>query len=477
MAARLGSILCLVLSMVSVVGCSYTRDLAVLSRKQAIGDLDYLVKNLKAIHPEPFGRISEDQLSARFQQIKADLGDKTSRNDFSLCVAELLALIGDEHTAAWSFARPWVFQGSKRRVLPLELRYENGRMIIEDWTATGEPMHLSKGDTLIAVDGVPVERLLRRYRKYISAETQLQQNWEVAGRLPYLLCIAEGQRDSYEIIAMGADGKSYEQVLAAGQLPGRGGPSVEFTFEFYYEDRVCLLKAPSFWHTLGPTWEKTLDALFPQMRDKGTLALIADLRGNGGGNGGLGQLLIRLTTKKPFRTASKKWRYSKAYQRACLIFGLKQRRIPAWLHLERVLKLHDFPPYRDMVDVSKLQGEWLIPSDGDPEWPRADAWGGTLVLICDRLTASAAVDTVAIVKDNELGLIVGEETGGRASCFSEVAPLYLPNSGLLCQIASAKFVRPAGYDDGRGVLPDLPLDLTEKDSVLVEKIYNYIKMK
>jgi C-terminal processing protease CtpA/Prc len=84
---------------------------------------------------------------------------------------------------------------------------------------------------------------------------------------------------------------------------------------------------------------------------------------------------------------------------------------------------------------------------------------------------------VAIVKDNELGLIVGEETGGRASCFSEVAPLYLPNSGLLCQIASAKFVRPAGYDDGRGVLPDLPLDLTEKDSVLVEKIYNYIKMK
>jgi hypothetical protein len=447
-----------------------------LSRKQAIGDLDYLVKNLKAIHPEPFGRISEEEFNARFRQIKADLGDETSRNDFSLCVAELLALIGDDHTAAWNFARPWVLQGSQRKVMPLKLRYENGRMIIEGWTVTAEPVHLEKGDALIAVDGVSVQDLLSRYRKYISAETELQQNWEVAGRLPYLLWITERERDSYEITAMGADEKSYKQVLPAGRPPGGGGLNVEFTFEFNFDDQVCLLKAPSFWYTLAPTWEKTLEALFPQMREKGTSVLIVDLRGNGGGNGGLGQLLIRLTAKKPFKTAWKKWRYSKAYQRACLVFGLKQRRIPAWLHLENVLKLHDFAPYRDTVDVSKLKGEWLIPSDGHPEEPRSNAWGGTLVLICDRLTASAAVDTAVIVKDNALGLIVGEETGGRASYSSEVAPLYLPNSGLLCKIASAQFVRPAGYDDGRGVLPDLPLDVTE-DSVLLEKIYNYTKMK
>jgi len=42
-------------------------------------------------------------------------------------------------------------------------------------------------------------------------------------------------------------------------------------------------------------------------------------------------------------------------------------------------------------------------------------------------------------------------------------------------ISSAHFLRPDGYDDGRGVLPDLPLDVTLEDSVLVEKVYDYVR--
>ena len=140
-----------------------------------------------------------------------------------------------------------------------------------------------------------------------------------------------------------------------------------------------------------------------------------DLRGNGGGSGGLGQLLIRRTAKRPFKTGTKKWRYSKAYQEACLIHGLKQRHMPAWLHLEKVLSFHDFSPFKEMnLDMSELEGEWFMPSENGLQKPWHNAWSGTLVLICDRFTGSAAVSTAVIVKDNKLGLIVGEETGGRA---------------------------------------------------------------
>jgi len=55
-------------------------------------------------------------------------------------------------------------------------------------------------------------------------------------------------------------------------------------------------------------------------------------------------------------------------------------------------------------------------------------------------------------------------------------PLILPNSGLVCNLSNVLNIRPAGCDDGRGVLPDLELDVTLDDEVLIEKIYDYIMM-
>lgn len=158
-----------------------------------------------------------------------------------------------------------------------------------------------------------------------------------------------------------------------------------------------------------------------------------------------------------------------------MIYGLMQRRIPAWLHLENIL---DLRKYMWGPEPSQLQGECFITQHGITDSTTMyNPWMGNLVILTDRYTGSAAVWMTAIVKDNELGIIAGEETGGRASFFGDVAPIFLPYSGLYCQIPSSYFERPAGYDDGRGVLPDSPLDVTLEDSVLVEKICEYIKMK
>jgi len=107
--------------------------------------------------------------------------------------------------------------------------------------------------------------------------------------------------------------------------------------------------------------------------------------------------------------------------------------------------------------------------------PQPGAWDGHLVLLCDRWTQS--VYPAVIVKDSNVGIIAGEETGGRACSRDFVGSYRLPNSGLCCRLLlqSAYYKRPAGFDDGRGVLPDLPLDVMLEDSVLVEKIYNHIK--
>ena len=104
---------------------------------------------------------------------------------------------------------------------------------------------------------------------------------------------------------------------------------------------------------------------------------------------------LKQIVSKPFKTGCKKWRYSKAYERNCIIYGLKQKNIPPWLLLDRWLRPHWFYPkyYPIYVDLSELEGEYFYCKEGGLTYPNDGHWNGTLVLIVDHGTCSAAVDT------------------------------------------------------------------------------------
>ncbi len=463
-------------------GCSYTKDLRVLARSQAAEDLDYLAKNLKAIHPDPFTQISEQNLQTRRRQIEGALADKTSRKDFALAVAQLLASIGDSHTALASFPDFHNYRRKGGEVLPIAVRYADGDMVVASCAGGIEPKRLQKGDIITEINGKPMNLLMQEYCRYISAETNLQKYWALEKYLPYLVWAIEGFSADFKLMLSDANGQTYTEKLKAAQPIFRDNRP-KFSFDFHIDDSVCLFKATSFDRQSDYVNQKdkvrdrfidTLDRMLDEMQHRHSRVFVVDLRGNGGGDTSLGIELLKKTAKRPFRTGRRRFRFSEAYQKCWLIYGLQQRRIPAFLHAEDWLNFNDFTP--QPVDISELDGEYLI-RRGRKQAPYRHNYPVELVLITDRHTGSAAVDLAAIVKDNKLGLIAGEETGGRASAFSEVAPVLLPNSGLLCGISSAYCRRPADFDDGRGVLPDLPLDVTADDAALVEQICSYIEKK
>lgn len=477
---RFPYIICLALLTLTVGGCAYTKDLATLSRKQTIYDLDYLIENVKAIHPDPFRHISEKTFDAHAKQIKADLDDKTSRKGFTLYISEFLALIGDDHTRYQyqydpDFAK-YVHSGGK--IFPLTFRFNDEQLIVDGWAKNFEPKNLKKGDVVVAINGIQTESLLKRYGRYISAETELQKIWSLEKWMHYFFWLTEDEQEWFELELRSLEEASYTEKIPAIKYPFGENTKKDkqeelLPFSFYLDNKVCILKAKSF-ELNWKTFSDPLNNLFAEIRKKDTSVFIIDLRGNGGGRPDLPAELIRRIAKKPYKEYSKKWRYSKAYQKACLIVGLQQRGIPAWLHLENILDLRN---YMWGPEPSQLQGEYFITQHGITDSTTMyNPWTGNLAILTDRYTGSSAVWMVAIIKDNELGIVAGEETGGRASFFGDIAPILLPNSGLSCVIASSYLERPGGFDDGRGVLPDLPLDVTAEDSVLVEKIYNHIKM-
>lgn len=419
---KLHNITYCVLLVFVIVGCSYTKGLMTLSQKQAIYDLDYLVDNLKAKHPNPFTHINEKDFDAQVQQIKAGLGEKISRKDMSLYAAELLALIHDEHTRHGHFPDFVVYCRSGGKIFPIRLRYENDGVTVASWAKKIEPQHLKKGDELIAINGIPTESLLQRYRKYISAETELHKNWILEGRLHYFLWLTDGELKSFDLTLVNSKGQEYtDTVPAVSTVPSQRQSILKgrehFTCDFYLNKKVCLFKAKSFSLRFLNDYVKRLKDCIYQMKENDTSVLIFDIRRNGGGH----------------------WKFS-------------------WELLSRTIRKS-------------------INAGGDIIKPKPNAWYGHLVLLCDRWTYSAAVYLAVIVKDCNVGIIAGEETGGCASYFGNITSIRLPNSSLRCEIATKYFMRPAGFDDDRGVLPDLPLDLTLEDSILVEKIYNYIITK
>ena len=477
--------ICLVLLTIWVTGCaaSYTRDLTVLSRAEALQDLDYLEENIRAIHPEPFNRISEAGFRAHMRRIRASIADPTPRKDLSLCVAEVLALIGDAHTNHSPLRDYSVYLRSEGKQFPLLLNYASGKTRVRGFRGPGPHGRIARGDTVESINGRLVTDYLDQWTKYASGETDEKRKWGLADGFNLYFWAVEGQVDAFEIALRDAKGIRYTERLTAPpfKVGARAKKRSSTTqrgsrFRFYSDGQVCLFKVPSFMIERAQ-FKGVLDDLFSKMRDNRTSTLIVDVRGNQGGSSGRPKELLRRAADKPFQHGRKKWRYSRAYERAMLIHGYRIAGVPSWLLLDRWVRLHSVSPsFAPDFDTWTRDGEYYT-SPGVPIEPRKDAWQGSLVVVTDHWTGSAAVGLAAMVKDNGLGLIVGKETGGRASEFTEVAPVFLPNSGLACQIASAHGLRPAAYDDGRGVLPDLALDPMLNDASLVERTREYLASK
>ncbi len=385
--------------------------------EQAIEDVDFLVEQLKAKHPKPFAKISEQDFSHEIERLKAALSEEVLVKDFSLSIAALLAMVGDDHTRHRDFS---AFDEHVRRgglVFPVKFRYKDDHMTVEAWSPDVSPAHMKVGDSVIAVNAETMESLLQRYGRYISVETDLQRRWALEWWFDHYQVMLGDIGSEYTLQLRDSADKTYCETLPA-VMPWReqyekSKPKVpRFHHQFYENGKVCLFKLQTFNWDLRAEFESKLMAMVNEMRKNKTEIAILDLRGNGGGNSSMGYMALARMIDAPYG---------------------------------------ELQPYRD-------------------HW-----WPVRLALLCDRATYSAASFVAMLVKDFGVGIIAGEETGGRASGYGDIEHVTLPNSQLSCGIAAGYFPRRAGYDDGRGVLPDLPLDVTLEDSVLVERICQYIR--
>jgi hypothetical protein len=285
-----------------------------------------------------------------------------------------------------------------------------------------------------------------------SGETEAFRANSVEYALPVHLWL-EGLRPPFALrVASAVDGHEFDveapglawSAVQRGADPGSGAQPWRIARR---PDDVALLTIDTLGGDTGD-FEDFLQPVFADLSARPPRALVIDLRRNGGGDSRLGDELLQYLSDRPWRQgARKEWKMSDRYR------DWFKGHLRAWIRWMPVQYLH--PMGWEM---------WTTPAGGffveeyDYEAPRDEPlrWRGRLAWLIGPGTFSSATSLAAAAQDADIGLLVGEPTGGVCDGFGEAMPFEMPRMRLGGQVSSARFVGPSGLPEPpHGVPPDL----------------------
>ena len=85
-------------------------------------------------------------------------------------------------------------------------------------------------------------------------------------------------------------------------------------------------------------------------------------------------------------------------------------------------------------------------------------FNGKTYLLINKNTFSTALGFATVIKDYEIGHIIGEQTKSEVNEFGDIYPFDLPNSGLWVWCSAKRYIRPSGELTIGGLKPDTFLE-------------------
>jgi hypothetical protein len=444
-----------------------------------LADAAILRRAFENLHPGLYRYNSPAQIDAAFNRLDLALKNGATLSQAWLAFAALAATIRCGHTYLNFFNQSSAVQAALLRAdrVPFQFRWIDGAMVVTRSFAPG----LAVGSTVSAIDGVPASTILARLLPFARADGSNDAKrivaMEVAGSSRYeafdvfwpLLFPRAGGPLPLQVIA--PDGThvalrvpmmSYQQRLATlSQQPAKDAPLWELRT---ISDKVKLLRMPT-WAMYNSTWnwQGFLDTVFATITSDGSTDLVIDLRGNEGGND-IGEVILSHLVRAPAR-------------RPVVERLVRYRAIPP-----------DLTPYLDTWDKSfrdwgaaatamstplasapagvsylRLRRD-ADDKPGAPILPAAPFFGGRSWVLLGADNSSATFEFAAMLRQNGIGTLVGQTTGGNQRGINGGAFFFLrlPASGLEIDLPLiGQFPVQAAAD--AGIAPDIAVPLRAAD--------------
>lgn len=413
---------------------------------QLIEDIDFYVKNLEETHIDPYIHISRKDWLARVADLKSRVAKQgaMTQYEFWRIFTPLVSSIQDKHT--FIIDPRFFIPNDPTKYLPVRAVYVDGKILVTDSFADAE---IAKGAVITSINGIESEEFIRKLSEYrFGVERERISDagdwlWigaaEVFGKPDtFALSFSDGKKVQVKGLSMPEISRREKAAAAKGSLP----KATELPLELkLLEGSTAYLNATTFSYD-SEKYRALLTDVFTKIKSSGAKRLIIDLRNNTGGNSTLGDALIDMFNAKPYKGFSMKWKKSAQY-------------------LERLKSLNaTVPDYYQKLKAGEIyssQSKKIQPSKNPLRF------SGPVYVLSGRKTFSSGQMFLAVVKDNKLATMIGEETNEPGCRAGELHRFDLPNSKLRVSSSVKYWIPPGGCNGRRGIVPDVLVNERPED--------------
>lgn len=433
-------------------------------------DVDFYLKALDESHVNPYANVSKKELQAKADWIKVQIDKKgaMTQKEFWLLFTPLVGALQDSHTNVID-PRFFIKGEDPTKYFPVRTINIDGKIVVKESFADEK---VEKGAVIASINGINSREIIRKLSDYRfgvereKADGAVSWLWvgmaEVFGHPEeFEIAFADGKKTRVKGLNLPEfirREKASREAAAAANAPAKTDSPLTLKF---LDGNIAYLESTTFAYDFDK-YRELLKEIFTQIKTAGAKSLIIDVRRNGGGNSQLGDALIDMFNSKSYRHYSMKWKKSAQYADF-----MKQRKA--------------FVP--DVYE--KLQPGEFYSSESETVKASAEnplRFSGQVLVLSSKETFSSAQMFVAVVKDNKLAQLVGEETNEPACSFGEIYFFNLPNSKLRNTMSVKYWIPPAGCRGTRGITPDVTVErhvadyVASRDAIL-ETALNLIKQK
>lgn len=433
-----------------------TKDISdILSKQEMKEDLNQLRKDIEEVHPKTNDGLNKEMKLA-FEEANKLIEEPMTISDFSIIISEIVCMLQDAHTSV---------NGLYLRDLnlPMKMRVVDNKFYI----ISGKD--LEPKDKLVSLGGVPIEDIYEKVKKRVPAENIYWLNRQFRNLLTFestLIQMGAKIEDKQIEVVVNRDGDIITIPMKFGDVeftplqttqnakkyktyPVDVSYHPQFSYYIDKDNDLCHFILKSCNNT--PEYRTFLEMMFKDIKENNIKNIAVDLRGNPGGSTMVINEFLRYIDVDQYKGFGVTRRLSEqaAEQRSHIISTKGEKKT------------------KPSITKNKKIKEFLF--------------SGDIYALIDDGTFSAATHFGTIIKDNEIGTLIGEPTGNAPNSYGDILFFQMKNSELLYNISYSEWIRPEkGKRDYYALYPDIQVsygidDYIEGRDLVMETLLKVIE--
>ena len=384
----------------------------VITKKEALEDLDYAMKYLKKLHPKLLKNMPTE-IQEQYDIVKNDLknNDTITVNYLSKQIESVFSKLNDAHT--------------------IVVGYYNDYHTLKDMET-----HNKNKEVLTKINDINIKELYEQNKKYYSYEMeeyglkQFKNDLITLEGLDKLGIATEEIKYTFE---QNNKEKEYtykkEDYLTKEEYNNYNniGPKPQksfVTYEIDEENNLAILYLDKCKN--NDEYKRVLKEMFEKIKEKNIGNIAVDLRNNGGGSSSVATEFIKYIDIDEYNELKSEWRLG--------IFNIKTKQ-----HTIKNKK-------------------------------KNSPFNGNIYVLTSIDTFSSAMLFTQYIKDNNIGTIIGETSSNNPNGYGEVVEFLLPNSNIYMQISTKKWYRINQNTEEEFIEPDIKCESKEAIFKLYDKV-------